>query len=79
VHRLNGILRAVLRREQAHDHVKRTSPCWSTRLGATAGRPSKALTADQAARLLAAEADEAMRAYVVVCFSPAPGPRSCGP
>jgi integrase len=33
----------------------------------TAGRPSKALTADQAARLLAAaEADEAMRAYVVV-------------
>ena len=33
----------------------------------TAGRPSEALTADQAARLLAAaEADEAMRAYVVV-------------
>ena len=31
------------------------------------GRPSKALTADQAARLLAAaEANEAMRAYVVV-------------
>jgi hypothetical protein len=34
VHRLHGILLAVLRQEQAHDHVKRNVACWSTRLGA---------------------------------------------
>ena len=34
VQRLHGILRAVLRRAQAHDHVKRNVACWSTRLGA---------------------------------------------
>jgi integrase len=67
VHRLHGILRAVLRRAQAHDHVKRNVALLVDPPRGTAGRPSKALTADQAARLLAAaEADEAMRAYVVV-------------
>jgi hypothetical protein len=67
VHRLHGILRAVLRRAQAHDHVKRNVALLVDPPRGTAGRPSKALTADQAVRLLAAaEADEAMRAYVVV-------------
>jgi hypothetical protein len=67
VHRLHGILRAVLRRAQAHDHVKRNVALLVDPPRGTAGRPSKALTADQAARLLAAaEVDEAMRAYVVV-------------
>ena len=67
VQRLHGILRAVLRRAQAHDHVKRNVALLVDPPRGTAGRPSKALTADQAARLLAAaEADEAMRAYVVV-------------
>ena len=66
VHRLHGILRAALRRAQAH-HVKRNVACWSTRLGAPPAAHRKALTADQAAWLLAvAETDEAMRAYVVV-------------
>ena len=79
VHRLHGILLAVLRRAQAHDHVKRNvallvDPPWGT-----AGRPSKALMADQAARLLAAaEADEAMPRTWWSRFSPVPGPRSCG-
>jgi len=67
VHRLHGILRAVLRRAQAHDHVKRNVALLVDPPRGTAGRPSKALTADQVARLLAAaEADEAMRTYVVV-------------
>jgi integrase len=67
VHRLHGILRAVLRRAQAHDHVKRNVALLVDPPRGTAGRPSKALTADQATRLLAAaEADDAMRAYVVV-------------
>jgi integrase len=67
VQRLHGILRAVLHRAQAHDHVKRNVALLVDPPRGTAGRPSKALTADQAARLLAAaEADEAMRAYVVV-------------
>ena len=80
VHRLHGILRAVLRRAQAHDHVKRNVALLVDPPRGTAGRPSKALTADQAARLLAAaEADEAMRAYVVVSLLTGAGPRSCGP
>jgi integrase len=67
VHRLHGILRAVLRRAQAHDHVKRNVALLVDPPRGTVGRPSKALTADQATRLLAAaEADDAMRAYVVV-------------
>ena len=67
VQRLHGILRAVLRRAQAHDHVKRNVALLVDPPRGSAGRPSKALMVDQAARLLsAAEADEAMRAYVVV-------------
>jgi integrase len=67
VHWLHGILRAVLRRAQAHDHVKRNVALLVDPPRGTAGRPSRALTADQATRLLtAAEADDAMRAYVVV-------------
>ena len=67
VYRLHGILRAMLRRAQAHDHVKRNVALLVDPPRGTAGRPSKALTADQATRLMAAaEADDAMRAYVVV-------------
>jgi hypothetical protein len=48
VHRLHGILRAVLRRAQAHDQVKRNVALLVDPPRGTAGRPSKALTADQA-------------------------------
>ena len=48
VHRLHGILRAVLRRAQAHDHVKRNVALLVDLPRGTAGRPSKALNADQA-------------------------------
>jgi hypothetical protein len=59
---VHGILRAVLRRAQVHDHVKRNVALLVDPPRGTAGRPSKTLTADQAARLLAAaEADEALR------------------
>jgi integrase len=61
VHRLHGILR------RAHDHVNRNVALLVDPPRGTASHPSKALTADQATRLLAAaEADDAMRAYVVV-------------
>jgi integrase len=57
----------VLPLSPTHDQVKRNVVLLVDPPRGTAGCPSKALTADQAARLLAAaEADEAMRAYVVV-------------
>jgi integrase len=66
--RLLGILRAAIRRAQARDYVKRNVALLRDPPKGRAGRPSKSLDVDQAARLVAAAfADETvMRAYVIV-------------
>ena len=67
VHRLHGILRAVLRHAQARDLVKRNVALLVDPPRGRAGRPSKALTAQQASRLIAAaEVDEGMRSYIIM-------------
>jgi integrase len=70
--RLLGILRAVIRRAQARDYVKRNVALLCDSPKGRLGRPSKSLDVEQAARLVAAAfADETvMRAYVIVSLRP---------
>lgn len=68
VQRLLGMLRAVIRRAQAREYVRRNVALLCDPPKGRAGRPSKSLTLDEAHRLiLAAEGTSGpMRAYVVV-------------
>jgi hypothetical protein len=67
VRTLLSILRASLRRAQARDLVKRNVALLCDPPRGRAGRPSKALTREQAARLItAAEQGPSLRAYIVL-------------
>lgn len=68
VARLLGILRAVIRRAQARDYVKRNVALLCDPPKGRAGRPSKSLTLDQAAAVLAAaDADPGGRMWWCLC------------
>lgn len=65
--RLLGILRAAIRRAQAREYVRRNVALLCDAPRGRTGRPSKALNLAQAVAIMtAADADQSMRAYVIV-------------
>jgi integrase len=65
----HNALTRVIRHAEAHDLVRRNVATLVDTPQGQAGRPSKALTLDQASALLAATADTRMHAYIALCLA----------